>query len=357
MDEPCDWDVCSKAASPDTVSQLISKTAKKKRTRIEAASASDPTRNKAVECSDQRRPDGTRTSTQTPQGEEGNQRQAAFSGTESPQDRPPQEAPTRKELQDALPKIPPLSSFKNSRCKFVTLEEAELDFHTFITTGLGRTVEIIREFRGRECGDENNDNGYNEIVTLQDDRAVISSRGGGRPRLVSDSSTSHANVSVGARPESSQESRTAEQATIFKHVTETNKKSAVPRIHEKICSTHVGAPSQPESNESAVCRAANQSTQGLNHRDKSKKIKGSRASSAKVKGEPKRETDEEEFMETEEEWSSEMYWKACYEAWSDYYSALSGFPEHGYQSYYSVANNWMAAYRMNTMYMQELMKH
>ncbi|KAM4738008.1 putative ATP-dependent RNA helicase DDX20 [Anableps anableps] len=357
MDEPCDWDVCSEAAAPDTISQLIPRTAKKKRTKIEAP-VSDLIGNKAAESSDQRRPDKTQTANLTPQDEEESERQMASIGMESLQHRPSQVAPTRKELQDALPKIPPLSSFKNSQSKFVTFEEAELDFHTFITTGLGRTVEIIREFRGRECGDEN---GYNEYVTLQDDGAVVLTRSVERLQSVSDSSSSHTGVGVCVRPKGLQESTVVEQKTVFKHVTGTASsvpKSSTPRIYEqKTCTTDVGASSQPENHESVRSRKTNQTTSGQKHRDKPKKIKDSRKLPEEIKGEPKRETDEEECMETEEEWSSEAYWKACYEAWSDYYSAMSAFPEHSYQSYYSVAHNWMAAYRMNAIYMQELMKH
>ncbi|XP_043975820.1 probable ATP-dependent RNA helicase DDX20 [Gambusia affinis] len=354
MDEPCDWDVCAAAAAPDTISPLISRTVKKKRTKVRAP-ASDVTENKAVESSDQR-PDKTQTATLMPQHEEESERQVTSTGAKSLQQQhhPSEVAPTRKELQDALPKIPPLSSFKTSRSKFVTLEEAELDFHTFITAGLGRTVEVIREFRGRESGDET---GYNEHVTLQDDGAAALTQSSERLRSLSDSSSSH----VGVRPEGLHETMLAEQKTVLKHVagsaSAVPKSSAAVAYEQEACTTNTRAPSQPESNDSVRRKQASQNTPGQNRREKSAKIKDSRKLPEKIKREPKRETDEEECMEAEEDWSSEAYWKACHEAWSDYYSAMSAFPEQGYQSYYSVAHNWMAAYRMNAIYMQELMKH
>ncbi|MEQ2275604.1 hypothetical protein XENORESO_006075 [Xenotaenia resolanae] len=353
MDEPCDWDVCSEATAPDNISQLIFKSVKKKHTKT-GAPVSEPIGNKAVKSSGQRRPEKTQTATLTPQNEEDSERQMVSTRMESLQQRPSEVPLTRKELQDALPKIPPLSSFKNSRSKFVTFEEAELDFNTFITTGLGRSVEIIREFRGGVCGDQNTE--YTECVTLDGDGAVVLTQSGERLQSLSVSSSSHSDLVAGVKPEGSQQSTVAEQKTVFQHVT--GSASTVPRIFgQKTCKS-VGTPSQPEKNDSVRSKQASHTPTGQTCGDKSKKIKkDSTKLSEKVKREPKRETDEEESMETEEEWSSETYWKACYEAWSDYYSAMSIFPEYGYQSYYDVAHNWMAAYRMNAVYMQELMKH
>uniref|UniRef100_G3N4M8 Uncharacterized protein n=1 Tax=Gasterosteus aculeatus TaxID=69293 RepID=G3N4M8_GASAC len=76
-------------------------------------------------------------------------------------------AATRREQQDALPKIPPLSSFKGHRSRVVTLEEAEQDFYGFITAGEGRSVEVIREFGGGDDGDA-----HRESFTLGDGESV-----------------------------------------------------------------------------------------------------------------------------------------------------------------------------------------
>lgn len=60
--------------------------------------------------------------------------------------------------------------------------------------------------------------------------------------------------------------------------------------------------------------------------------------------------------EEEEEWSAEAYWRATYRAWSDYYASVSAFQSRGYPSCYGAAHSWMAAYRMNAVYMEELLK-
>lgn len=60
--------------------------------------------------------------------------------------------------------------------------------------------------------------------------------------------------------------------------------------------------------------------------------------------------------EEEEEWSTEAYWRATYRAWNDYYASVSAFQSRGYPSCYGAAHSWMAAYRMNAVYMEELLK-
>ncbi|KAG8002625.1 putative ATP-dependent RNA helicase DDX20 [Nibea albiflora] len=139
-----------------------------------------------------------------------------------------------------------------------------------------------------------------------------------------------------------------------------------------------GALSQPKNYESVPVvkssRKLNQTTPAQTGRNESREITekiGKR--SRKISGTANREQkgrerdegehghdedeDEEEDDEGEEEWSAEAYWRASYRAWNDYYASMSPFKEHGYQNYYSVAHNWMAAYRMNTVYMEELLKH
>ncbi|XP_015246186.1 PREDICTED: probable ATP-dependent RNA helicase DDX20 [Cyprinodon variegatus] len=357
MDEPCDWDICSEAAAPDSASQLVSRTTKKKGSNTRAP-VTDPNWNKAGESSSQTRTEKTHTAALTSQNGKGSESRMDSSMKESLQHGPSPVQPTRKELQDALPKIPPLSSFKNSKWKFLTFEEAELDFRSFITTGLGRTVEIIREFRGGEGSDQD---GHNECVMLQDEGAVVLTQRVERPQSVSDSYSSHSDGNVDVKPKAPQKFQVAEQKQVLKHATgmaSTELKPSASVIYDQeTCATNVRVAFQPESNKPLRNRPANQNSPDITARDKSKKIKkDSIKLPERIKKEQKRKPDEDELMETEEEWSSDAYWKACYEAWSHYYSALSSSPEHGYQSYYSVANNWMAAYRMNEIYMQELMK-
>ena len=157
MDEPCDWDVCTEASTPGSLPQLVSRTERKRHVKAEmpeAYSIEDQT----VEHSGPTKPE--KTCLTLGRGAHGDE----SPGKASPAS-PAQLALTRKQLQDNLPKIPPLSSFKSCRPQFITFEEAKRDFDSFISTGLGRSVEVIREFRGGE------DDGQRESIMLSDDTA------------------------------------------------------------------------------------------------------------------------------------------------------------------------------------------
>uniref|UniRef100_A0A8C6L926 RNA helicase n=1 Tax=Nothobranchius furzeri TaxID=105023 RepID=A0A8C6L926_NOTFU len=346
MGESCDWDVCTEASTPESVSQLLSRTEKKKCSRP----SSHPIKDQSVEHRSQRKEDKTHAAPKTAPCGGKDVKQTSSARERLPQS-PPRVTPTRKELQDALPKIPPLSSFKSHRQRFVTFEEAERDFQTFITSGLGRNVEIIREFRGKGCGDENV---HKEYITLHDDTNQSLIQNVQQPQSdlssqssESDSSSSLSDMEDDLKPEGLNQQMGAEQKAVVK--LESMQPPPVPRIYNQVA--------QPESNTSI------QSTEtGSRQHQPKKMIKEIQKDPEKLKEPPKRERDIDGCIEMddddeeEEEWSSEIYWRACYRAWSDYYSSMSRFPEREFQSHYHVAHSWMAAYRMNAVYMQELMK-
>ena len=76
-----------------------------------------------------------------------------------------------------------------------------------------------------------------------------------------------------------------------------------------------------------------------------------------MEGQPRGEGSSSSEEEEEEEWSNADDWRAYYRSWEQYYEAMACHPQPGYHSYYSQANSWMAAYRMNTVYINELLKH
>ncbi|XP_023280829.1 probable ATP-dependent RNA helicase DDX20 [Seriola lalandi dorsalis] len=381
MDEPCDWDVCIEASTPSSLSKLVSRSEKKKKPAAAAAIT-----DQAVEHSGPTKPEKTHPTPRRGAHVEGNARTVS----------PTQTVQTRKQLQDALPKIPPLSSFKNCRSKFMTFEEAEQDFQSFITTGLGRTVEVIREFRGRDDDGPSNQNGHRESVTLNDDGAQNLTRSREQwkanfspPRSVSGSSSSQLdteekqqdNETVG----SSNHTRGRECRAVMQSQTDARNTPTVPGpksnpkayptsapkiYHQTTGASNWRALSQPESYDPThgtdSNRETNQAAPPQTDRNESRKMKEeirkrSKKCSEKMDRERKRDRNEgeqdEEGEEVEEEGSAEIYWRACYRAWNDYYASMSPFQEQGYQSYYSVAHNWMAAYRMNAVYMEELLKH
>lgn len=390
MDEPCDWDVCTEASTPSSLPQLVSRSEKKRRDKVKTPSSADaPIRDRATEHSEPTKPEKTCPTPRRGGHGDGTTRK----GSPPP---PNQEVQTRKQLQDALPKIPPLSSFKSPRSRFMTFEEAEQDFESFITTGLGRTVEVIREFRGREEVGPSDQNEHRESVTLYDDGAQIltQTRVGctakcSPPRSASESSSQsdmeeeqqQDNETVG----SSNHTRGGEYRAVMQSQTDarntptvSNLKSnpkAYPTSAPKIYHQTTGASngrdlSQPESYDPTPGahsnRETNQAAPAQTGGNESRKMKEeirkrSKKLSEKMDRERKRDRDQqeqdEEEEEGEEERSAEIYWRACYRAWNDYYASMSPFQEQGYQSYYSVAHNWMAAYRMNAVYMEELLKH
>lgn len=366
MDEPCDWDVCTEASTPDPVSRLFPRAEKKRRAKPDV-SVSACFEDRAAAPGSQRTPEKKHP---TPRREAVCEEDARkISSTEDTL--PAQGTQTRKELQDSLPKIPPLSSFKNCRSKFVTFEEAERDFQDFITTGPGRSVEIIREFRGRE-------DGYKEYLTLDDDGAQIFTRNVEQlnsnlspPRSTSGSSSSQSDMEDDATLESSNETTGAEnRAVTTPQVATTHPPSpptqqaspTKPRAYTPppLCATRGRAVPPRDSRESALSikssRRTNQTAPAPARREESKKMK---KETEKQKGKMKRDRKREKkegCTEEEDEWCAETYWRACCSAWNEYYASMSPFQEQGYRSYYNAASSWMAAYRMNAVYMEELMK-
>lgn len=381
MDEPCDWDVCTEASTPDPVSRLFPRAEKKRRAKPDV-SVSDCIEDRAVEPGSQRKPEKKHP---TPRREAVCEEDARkISSTEDTL--PAQVTQTRKELQDSLPKIPPLSSFKHCRSKFVTFEEAEQDFQDFITTGPGRSVEIIREFRGREDGEPSDQNGHKEYLTLDDDGAQMFTQNVERlksnfspPRSISGSSSSESDMEDDATLESSNETTGAENRAVTKpqiamthppspptqQASPTKPKAYTPPLRnsdQTLCATRGRAVPPPDSRESALSiksgRRTNQTAPAPARREESKKMKKeTEKQKEKMERDRKREKKEDgDCTDKEDEWCAETYWRACYSAWNDYYASVSPFQEQGYQSYYNVAYNWMAAYRMNAVYMEELMR-
>ncbi|XP_044066872.1 probable ATP-dependent RNA helicase DDX20 [Siniperca chuatsi] len=372
MDEPCDWDVCTEASTPGPLSQLSSRTEKKRRANLVT--------DQALEHSGHRKPEKSHPAPRLGAHSEGYPRKMSPAKDTLPQS-PPQVVLTRKELQDALPKIPPLTAFKSCRSRFMTFEEAERDFQSFITTGLGRSVEVIREFRGREDGGPDDQTVHKESVMLYDDGTQSLKQNGkrwksdfSRPRSISGSSSSQSDKDDGEYRANTKPPTEARQTpTVSKTKAETTKSkdgtSSAPQMYpQATCASNGRALSQPKNYESVPdvksSRQPSQTAPARSGRNDSRKIKEniekrSEKTSKDTNREQKRERDEGEHddNEEEEEWSAETYWRASYRAWNDYYASMSPFQEQGYQSYYSVAHNWMAAYRMNAVYMEELLKY
>lgn len=365
MDEPCDWDVCTEAATPGPISQRSTRTEKKRRVKP----VTDPRKNV---------PAPTR-------GARGEEKQREVSPSENPARQiPPRVGPTRKELQETLPKIPPLSSFKSCTSTFVTFEEAERDFHSFITTGPGRSVDVIREFRGQEEGEER---GHREFVTLHDDAAVVKKprkmRKSDLPQsgLMSVSSSSpFGKDGAECRAVKKTQVEVSHSPTVREPMSESAEakaRTASPQIHpQRSCTSNGRTSPQPEShkperavksyeqpNHAAPTLAGRAKSEKAKEKVEKKSQKVSEKANIKQKAKEQdgeREDDDYDYddddYDEEEEWSAEAYWRASHRAWIDYYASVSPYQGQAYQSCYGTAHNWMAAYRMNAVYMQELLR-
>uniref|UniRef100_A0A8C7G3E5 RNA helicase n=1 Tax=Oncorhynchus kisutch TaxID=8019 RepID=A0A8C7G3E5_ONCKI len=344
MQEPCDWDITVEALTPGTNSQVFPKTERRRRAKTESP-APKPIRDQNPspvhpESTEPSRPCKSQ-HTASPVAKAGPKHKNASPALDVLL--PPPKASvvpgaslalSRKEQQDALPKIPPLSAFKSQRSGIMTFQEAELDFQSFIREGLGRTVEVIRQFRGHGDDGEgfNGQHGYEESHTLQDDDLPLKTNSDPSPlESTSDGSSSDCDM---------EEDRQADEST--QSSTDQTRGSE----HKPII------PIQTQS--------AQQSTWS---RETAKKVKGEKRDILEERKVPENRGSErkrDRVSEVEEEDDGEGYegyWRAYYRAWEDYYASMPPSHHQGYHGYHSMASSWMAAYRMNSVYMEELLKH
>ncbi|KAM9855856.1 putative ATP-dependent RNA helicase DDX20 [Aulostomus maculatus] len=323
MDEPCDWGVCSEASAPGLPSQLLPRKQRNRNTKLDLPAAPPA-------------PASPRAPSQ------------AFPDSRPPPPGPSEAGPTRKELQDALPKIPPLSSFKTFSSGLLSFQEAEQDFQVFITTGLGRSVQVIREFRGQDDGGDHH-GGTREIVTLDDDGAQNVSQwkcellppkpAPGPPSSWAGVETRWGDGSLGA------ERGGAEHREVADLRNTGAPKSSAAKIRQQTTCAAGGRAAGGD-----MARTATPPTVTRAMREETKK----RCENFPEKVRRRRRRDEEHAEE--EEGGAESYWRACYRAWSEHYASMAPPQHHGYHGYYSTARNWMAAYRMNAVYVEELMR-
>ncbi|XP_077464495.1 putative ATP-dependent RNA helicase DDX20 isoform X1 [Stigmatopora argus] len=368
MTEQCDWDVCV-GASTALLRARHTRTQRKEEKKVPTKAVSPIIKEELQEAGKPKK-----THKLVGPGVEGLSKRA--NPSQNSLQSPSNAELTRKELQDALPKIPPLSSFKNCGPVFMTFEEAERDFQSFITTGLGRSVEIVRDFTGQ--GDSDDHTRKREFVTLDDEGGEICRGWKSDPNPAK--STRSSSSSDDDSEEHSECQFNTPAATVNNVVTHTpmevnhgcsvsqpQKEPLTPddlitfRMTDGI--SNKTSP-QSDSDESRIgIKAAVQTKQVSLGKLSSKHLTNKKVETDKFcRRKPKTTAKEkkweraEDMYHMEDEYlSTESYWKECYRAWNDYYAYMSPFQEQSYQGY-SAAHNWMTAYRMNTVYIEELLK-
>ncbi|XP_021494458.1 probable ATP-dependent RNA helicase DDX20 [Meriones unguiculatus] len=250
-----------------------------------------------------------------------------------------------------LPKIPCLSSFKVHQPCTLTFAELVEDYEHYIKEGLEKPVEIIRHYTGPGPQTVNPQNGFVRNKVSEDrTQMLVSSSQSGDSESDSDSCSS----------------RISSQSKSNKSYLEG---SSDPQLKDPEC-TPVGGPlsleqvlnendtpTQVQYQESPETQVKARHKEGASQRSKQSRRNLPRRSSYRVQTEPQEEAWYDCHRETNASFSDtyqdyEEYWRAYYRAWQEYYAAAS-------HSYYWNAQrhpSWMAAYHMNTAYLQEMMR-
>uniref|UniRef100_A0A8C6DHK4 Probable ATP-dependent RNA helicase DDX20 n=1 Tax=Moschus moschiferus TaxID=68415 RepID=A0A8C6DHK4_MOSMO len=258
-----------------------------------------------------------------------------------------------KEASVSLPKIPCLSSFKTHLPCILTFAELVEDYEHYIKEGLEKPVEIIRHYTGPGDQSVNPQNGFvKNRITEERVQILASSSQSGDSESDSDSYSS----------------RTSSQSKGNKSYLEVSSDTQL-KVSESIpVDGHISleqplngndTPSLVEYQESTEIHVKTRHKEGTNHNQRAKQNRRNlpRRSSYRLQTEPQEDGWYDCHRETHPSISDtyqdyEEYWRAYYRAWQEYYAAAS-------QSYYWNAQrhpSWIAAYQMNTVYLQEMMR-
>ncbi|XP_055994974.1 probable ATP-dependent RNA helicase DDX20 [Sorex fumeus] len=251
----------------------------------------------------------------------------------------------------SLPKIPCLSSFKIHMPRALTFAELVEDYEHYIKEGFEKPVEIIRHYTGPGDQAVNPQNGFvRERITEERVQILASSSQSGDSESDSDSSSSRtSNQSKGNKLylEGSSEVQPKEIESI-------------PVDGRISLEQHMGGSDTPnlvEYQESPEIQVKTRHKEGVNPRGKQSRRNLPRRSSHRLQTESQEDGwydgHRDTYLDSTDAYQDyEEYWRAYYRAWQEYYAAAS-------QSYYWNAQrhpSWMAAYHMNTVYLQEMMR-
>ncbi|XP_054567387.1 probable ATP-dependent RNA helicase DDX20 [Eptesicus fuscus] len=250
----------------------------------------------------------------------------------------------------SLPQIPCLSSFKTHPPCALTFAELLEDYDHYIKEGLERPVEIIRHYTGPGDRAGNPHNGFVRNGIAEE-----------RVRVLASSSQSGDSES----DSSSYSSRTSSQSKGNKTYVEGSSDIQLKDLASTPVADHTyleqplngnDTPNLVEYQESPETQTKARHKEGASQRAKQSR-RNPRRASYRSQTEPQEDEWSDRQRDAQAGFSGtyqdyEEYWRAYYRAWHEYYSAAS-------QSYYWNAQRhpgWMAAYHMNTIYLQEMMR-
>ncbi|XP_005389010.1 PREDICTED: probable ATP-dependent RNA helicase DDX20 [Chinchilla lanigera] len=267
----------------------------------------------------------------------------------SVQNSPNSQQPVKEASHVSLPRIPCLSSFKIHQPRTSTFAELVEDYEHYIKEGLEKPVEIIRHYTGPGDQTVNSQNGFvRNSVTEERVQILASSSQSGDSESDSDSYSSGTS------------SQSKGNKSYLEGCSDTQQKDSesvlVAGYHSLEQPLNGSDTTNPEEyQESPEIQVKTRHKEGSNQR-----VKQSRRNLPKppsYRSQAQLWEDGWYHRETHHNFSDayqdyEEYWSAYYRAWQEYYAAAS-------QSYYWNAQrhpNWMAAYHMNTVYLQEMMR-
>lgn len=378
MEEQCDWGVTVQTPSKSNFSfSLEPKVDRKKRITAEPAAAKASKQPQRTGSTKGQSEDRSSAKTQPPKKSkkpaidaEGPTR----TGTPDPNHKSLSDL-TRKEMQEALPKIPPLPSFKLPEQKAMSFAEAVADFENFITFGPGRNVEIIRQYEDRdEVSTTFNRQHQNHVIEASAEASAepcVKDEMDGiicSPEKSADPSTRYVPSTSRSDSSSSSESESEMETEQKTDASASSSLSSAPQLQNSHRKPQLPKPiTEPKPSTASTSKQPFKSRQNAGkpqikppqhhyhpeiHVQHSKlELEKKRAGKAARADEGSqrrwRGREDEEYSE-EEEKDLQDRWQAYYQAWDQYNRS---------SYYYHSPSTWLAAYRMNTVYMMEMMKH
>ncbi|XP_073090517.1 probable ATP-dependent RNA helicase DDX20 [Manis javanica] len=254
----------------------------------------------------------------------------------------------KEALPVSLPKIPCLSSFKFHLPCTLTFAELVEDYEHYIKEGLEKPVEIIRHYIGAGEQTVNPQNGFVRNRVTEESVQILASSQSGDSESDSDSYSSRTS------------SQNKGNKSYLEGSSDTQPKDSVSALMDGHISLEqpLNGNDTPnlEYQESTEIQIKARHEEGASQRAKQSRRNLPRRASYQLQSEPQEDGWYDCHRETHPSFSDTYqnyeYWRAYYRAWQENYAAAS-------QSYYCNAQrhpSWMAAYHMNTIYLQEMMR-
>ncbi|XP_067414909.1 probable ATP-dependent RNA helicase DDX20 [Emydura macquarii macquarii] len=258
----------------------------------------------------------------------------------------------KETLKNTLPKIPCLSSFKNQQSASPwSFAEFVEDYEYFIKEGLERSVEIIRSYTGPGEGFQYPKNGAFERKGMEETmHSVVDSFSFGDTDSNSNSYSSRASSPSRENKsyfEASSDTQERESDVLIMDQAPLNYLQSVscslsPVEHQRMPQIQKRSPVRKKvvKQNSRRCKKSHHQQSLSPSKKEAQEGCSSSPQEGSTPGFP---------YETQ---SYEEYWKSYYRAWQSYYAAAS----HSYYRKFHGHCNWMTAYHVNSVYLEELMK-